>query len=268
MSARSPMSWPRRWSTGACATCSGWSGIPTSAWRTPCAARRRPATDLYRDPPRGRCGVCRLRVRQADRTARGVPDDRRTGSNEPAHWSVGRERRPLAGTGADRPGRHPGARTRARSRKSTSRLRSERSPRWTQPVLETSKHAELMTLACKHAILQQGPAHLIFPDEVQTLAAGNGDAPAARMAGSRRLRSARRRVRSTQALELIATAEAPGDHRRPRRPLPARPGDRARRAARRAGDHDVQGQGPDRRRPSARVRGRSDEAAPQSRAGS
>ena len=48
--------------------------------------------------------------------------------------------------------------------------------RWTQPVLETSKHAELMTLACKHAILQQGPAHLIFPDEVQTLP--TGDRPA------------------------------------------------------------------------------------------
>ena len=48
--------------------------------------------------------------------------------------------------------------------------------RWTQPVLETSKHAELMTLACKHAILQQGPSHLIFPDEVQTLPAGSSDA--------------------------------------------------------------------------------------------
>jgi pyruvate oxidase len=48
--------------------------------------------------------------------------------------------------------------------------------RWTQPVLETSKHAELMTLACKHAILQQGPSHLIFPDEVQTLPAGSDDA--------------------------------------------------------------------------------------------
>ena len=43
--------------------------------------------------------------------------------------------------------------------------------RWTQPVLETSRHAELMTLACKHALLQHGPAHLIFPDEVQTLPA-------------------------------------------------------------------------------------------------
>jgi thiamine pyrophosphate-dependent acetolactate synthase large subunit-like protein len=43
--------------------------------------------------------------------------------------------------------------------------------RWTQPVLHTSNHAELMSLACKHAILEQGPAHLIFPDEVQTLPA-------------------------------------------------------------------------------------------------
>ena len=48
--------------------------------------------------------------------------------------------------------------------------------RWTQPVLETSKHAELMTLACKHAILQKGPTHLIFPDEVQTKPVG--DVPA------------------------------------------------------------------------------------------
>ena len=46
--------------------------------------------------------------------------------------------------------------------------------RWTQPVLKSSKHAELMTLACKHAMLGQGPSHLIFPDEVQTLPAGDG----------------------------------------------------------------------------------------------
>ena len=48
--------------------------------------------------------------------------------------------------------------------------------RWTQPVLETSRHAELMTLACKHALLQHGPAHLIFPDEVQTLPASDSAA--------------------------------------------------------------------------------------------
>jgi thiamine pyrophosphate-dependent acetolactate synthase large subunit-like protein/nitrite reductase/ring-hydroxylating ferredoxin subunit len=40
--------------------------------------------------------------------------------------------------------------------------------RWTQTVLESSRHAELMSLACKHAILAAGPTHLIFPDEVQT----------------------------------------------------------------------------------------------------
>ncbi|MGA2010330.1 MAG: thiamine pyrophosphate-dependent enzyme [Solirubrobacteraceae bacterium] len=43
--------------------------------------------------------------------------------------------------------------------------------RWTQTVLGTSKHSELMALACKHALLAHGPSHLIFPDEVQTLPA-------------------------------------------------------------------------------------------------
>ena len=47
---------------------------------------------------------------------------------------------------------------------------------WAQPVLHSSKHGELMNLACKTAILQRGVSHLVFPDEVQTLEAG--DAPA------------------------------------------------------------------------------------------
>ena len=42
---------------------------------------------------------------------------------------------------------------------------------WSQSVLQSSKHAELMTLALKHAILKRDVAHLIFPDEVQVLAA-------------------------------------------------------------------------------------------------
>jgi len=42
---------------------------------------------------------------------------------------------------------------------------------WSQPVLHSSRHAELMTLACKHAIVNRGVSHLIFPDEVQTLPA-------------------------------------------------------------------------------------------------
>jgi pyruvate oxidase len=47
---------------------------------------------------------------------------------------------------------------------------------FSQTVLHSSRHAELMTLACKNAVLRRDVAHLIFPDEVQTLAAG--EAPA------------------------------------------------------------------------------------------
>jgi thiamine pyrophosphate-dependent acetolactate synthase large subunit-like protein/nitrite reductase/ring-hydroxylating ferredoxin subunit len=47
---------------------------------------------------------------------------------------------------------------------------------WSQTVLSTSNHAELMTLALKHAVVQRGVGHLIFPDEVQRLPAP--DAPA------------------------------------------------------------------------------------------
>ncbi|MDJ0861954.1 MAG: thiamine pyrophosphate-binding protein [Gammaproteobacteria bacterium] len=46
---------------------------------------------------------------------------------------------------------------------------------WAQPALHTSKHAELMNLACKSAILNRGVSHLVFPDEVPKLAAGDGD---------------------------------------------------------------------------------------------
>jgi len=43
--------------------------------------------------------------------------------------------------------------------------------RFSHTVLHTSKHAELMTLACKNAIVQRDVAHLIFPDDVQTIPA-------------------------------------------------------------------------------------------------
>ena len=45
---------------------------------------------------------------------------------------------------------------------------------WSQPVLHSSKHAELMNLACKSAILNRGVSHLIFPDEVQNLPVAEG----------------------------------------------------------------------------------------------
>ena len=45
---------------------------------------------------------------------------------------------------------------------------------WTQPVLHSSKHAELMNLAVKSAVLNRGVSHLVFPDEVQILPAAEG----------------------------------------------------------------------------------------------
>ena len=44
---------------------------------------------------------------------------------------------------------------------------------WSQTVLPSSRHAELATLACKNAIVNRDVAHLIFPDDVQTIPAGN-----------------------------------------------------------------------------------------------
>ncbi|HEX5095893.1 MAG TPA: thiamine pyrophosphate-dependent enzyme [Acidimicrobiia bacterium] len=45
---------------------------------------------------------------------------------------------------------------------------------YSQTVQASSDHAELMNLACKHALLQRGVAHLVLPDEVQVLAAAPG----------------------------------------------------------------------------------------------
>jgi thiamine pyrophosphate-dependent acetolactate synthase large subunit-like protein len=47
---------------------------------------------------------------------------------------------------------------------------------WSQTVLTTSRHAELMSLALKHALVSRGVAHLIFPDEVQVLPAADAEA--------------------------------------------------------------------------------------------
>ncbi len=48
---------------------------------------------------------------------------------------------------------------------------------FSQTVLPGSKHAELMTLALKHAIVERDVAHLIFPDEVQVVPAGDDAKP-------------------------------------------------------------------------------------------
>ena len=124
--------------------------------------QERPATDLHRHPPRGRGRVRRLGLRQADRPPGRVPDDRRARRHEPADRAVGREGRPLAGDRADRPGRHAGARPR-RLPGGRPRRRLRPVAAWSQTVLERAEHAELMTLACKHAILRRDVAHLDLP---------------------------------------------------------------------------------------------------------
>jgi thiamine pyrophosphate-dependent acetolactate synthase large subunit-like protein/nitrite reductase/ring-hydroxylating ferredoxin subunit/rubredoxin len=45
---------------------------------------------------------------------------------------------------------------------------------WSQTVLPSSRHAELMSLALKHAIQRRDVAHLVFPDEVQVIPVPDG----------------------------------------------------------------------------------------------
>ncbi|MDJ0833053.1 MAG: thiamine pyrophosphate-binding protein [Gammaproteobacteria bacterium] len=45
---------------------------------------------------------------------------------------------------------------------------------FSQTVLRDSNHVELMNLACKNALVDRDVSHLIFPDEVQTVAAAEG----------------------------------------------------------------------------------------------
>ncbi|MEO9875534.1 MAG: thiamine pyrophosphate-binding protein [Anderseniella sp.] len=78
---------------------------------------------------------------------------------------------------------------------------------FSQPVLSSSNHAELMSLACKTAIVEQNVAHLIFPDDVQTLPS---EKPASGPAG----RLSRQGIRPQdadikQAAQMIAKAKRP-----------------------------------------------------------
>ncbi len=80
---------------------------------------------------------------------------------------------------------------------------------WSQSVYKDSSHAELMTLAVKHAILERDVAHLIFPDEAQTHPAAEGA-----KAGSPDGRLAAREITPPetelgQAVELLRGAKRP-----------------------------------------------------------
>ncbi|NQT11238.1 MAG: Rieske 2Fe-2S domain-containing protein, partial [Planctomycetes bacterium] len=79
---------------------------------------------------------------------------------------------------------------------------------WSQTVLPTSNHAELMTLALKHAIVERGVGHLIFPDEVQVLRSPTESAsgPTGRL-GEVEIAPAAESI--DRALELMVGAQRP-----------------------------------------------------------
>ncbi|MEO1231031.1 MAG: thiamine pyrophosphate-binding protein [Myxococcota bacterium] len=80
---------------------------------------------------------------------------------------------------------------------------------WSQTVLHGSRHAELVNLALKTAILNRGVSHLIFPDEVQTLPAKDGAQP-----GSPEGRLPDRRIRPPTDVLEAAVARI-GEAQRP-----------------------------------------------------
>ncbi|MEM9432971.1 MAG: thiamine pyrophosphate-binding protein [Pseudomonadota bacterium] len=56
---------------------------------------------------------------------------------------------------------------------------------FSQPVLSSSNHAELASLACKTALVEQNVAHLVFPDDAQTIPSdAKAGAPDGRMGGT------------------------------------------------------------------------------------
>ena len=81
--------------------------------------------------------------------------------------------------------------------------------RYSQVVLPDSKHAELMNLACKTALLERDVAHLVFPDEVQVL-----PAPESAPVGGPEGRVGSREIGPpadvlSRAAEMIAASERP-----------------------------------------------------------
>jgi len=80
--------------------------------------------------------------------------------------------------------------------------------RFSQTALDSSNHAELMSLALKNAVVERDVAHLIFPDDVQTVPANGAKA------GSPQGRLGRTSIAPdegslSEACDLIAKAERP-----------------------------------------------------------
>ncbi len=79
--------------------------------------------------------------------------------------------------------------------------------RFGQTVLHSSRHAELMSLACKTAIVERDVAHLVFPDDVtKTPSDARAEGPAGRLA---RHDIAPSETAMTEMAERVAKAKRP-----------------------------------------------------------
>jgi thiamine pyrophosphate-dependent acetolactate synthase large subunit-like protein/nitrite reductase/ring-hydroxylating ferredoxin subunit len=80
---------------------------------------------------------------------------------------------------------------------------------WQQPALPGSRHAELVNLACKSAILNRGVSQIIFPDEVPKMPAQEGARPGGPKGRITALEIAPPQESVDQAVELLARSERP-----------------------------------------------------------
>ena len=152
---------------------------------------------VRRHPPRGRGRVRGVRLRQAHRPARGVLRDRGPGSTNllTGLYDAKVDRAPVLAISGQVPSKVLG-RGAFQDVDLTAAFADVAS--YSKTVLPESDHAELMTLALKHAIVGRDVAHLVLPDEVQELAAAEGARPSSPVGpGRRRLGSRRPRPRST-----------------------------------------------------------------------
>ncbi|MEM1360376.1 MAG: thiamine pyrophosphate-dependent enzyme [Pseudomonadota bacterium] len=79
--------------------------------------------------------------------------------------------------------------------------------RFSQTVLSTSRHAELMSLACKNALVERDVAHLIFPDDMQTLPSTNRAAEPKGRIGRPNIRAAEEDISAVR--EMLAASRRP-----------------------------------------------------------
>ncbi len=80
---------------------------------------------------------------------------------------------------------------------------------WGQTVHRDSKHVELVNLAVKNAVLQRDVAHLIFPDEVQTMPAPEGAAAGGPRGRMPRLEIAPAEASLEEAVRVIDGSKRP-----------------------------------------------------------